>query len=242
MLEQKKLSKLVKCSIDFLFNFFKKLNKDNNYYLQYKILIISSQIMFFCLAFYFILDLICSFENPPNIITLSAIGILLSAFLTITNHFYNKEEEILKNKKDMDILLDNVVISIKEEISLLWNTYYENIGLELEKHIEENPDEKFHFFYPVEGEYFNIYKNNTELIMKIKEKIIREKIINIYIRAQGLIDTYNFNNKMLERYEVMVDNSTNKMQYELMLNEYAKTIYKLHNDLKEIIEDFFKVN
>lgn len=235
MLDSLKFLKLGNYIAKFFLDFHRKLNINNSFYLQYKVLIISSQSMFVLLFIYFIIDLICNFDNPPNIIALSAIGILLSAFLTITNHFYNKEEVENKKEEDSKIELDNFLSSIREELTVLWNTYYENIGSKLEEQINSSQRNSFDWFYPIDGNYFNIYDSNTNLLVKIEDSETREKLIEVYIRAKGLVDSYKFNNMLLEKLESFPQGSMPATQYHSMLIDYADVLIKSHNDIKSLL-------
>lgn len=88
--------------------------------------------------------------------------------------------------------------AIRSEIVTLWDQYMIGVGSELEKADSTKP---FEILYPVGQNYFVFYDSNMSTLAKINDDEEREKIIETYIVAKGLIDSYMYNNSLNEKMD-----------------------------------------
>jgi hypothetical protein len=104
-----------------------------------------------------------------------------------------RERELREEEQRIEV--NNYRKSIISEIQSLWSQYMLGIGEHLEKAHAGQP---FEMFYPVYQNYFGVYDGNMATLAKIEDDQERELIIDAYLTAKGLVDSYAFNNKLLD--------------------------------------------
>ena len=216
-----------------------KFNKDNHFYQPLIILIKTAMTLFF-----FIIFLSFSEEiTDRSIVNFSAIGIIVSVLLTVTHNFYLKEEDKIKENNNNDTEIKNLLLSLKDEINLVWTHFSDDIG----PHICDNKvnQKGFQIFVPITMDYFTIYNNNTDRIGKIKNDELRKEIIFIYTKGKSLIDSLLFNNKLLEELFENKEYVQIAQHLNNMIIDYGTVLqdkyYELENSTKEINVLFNKI-
>jgi len=143
------------------------------------------------------------------------------------------------NNNDEKQKINSFLVSIKAEISNVWNRYYETVGKKVEA---LNENEGLNLFYPVFDNYFVVYDNNTNCLGNL-DKELSEIIVKTYILAKGLKDSFVFNNSLINeirRYSDLVNERQEtkycKIEREQvigMYKGYGNDIRKMHFLLKE---------
>ncbi len=148
---------------------------------------------------------------------------------------------------------DNLILSfkrmIKTEIKVLWSRYQTTIGIELEELREGQPLLSSLIF---DGNYFVVYDNNSQVIGKLNDCQLSEKIVSVYTSAKGLLNLYQINNGILAEYaEFMFENHVAKKMYSSNVNVrerhlldklkvHTKQLKEDHSQLKVQIEDLLR--
>lgn len=88
------------------------------------------------------------------------------------------------------------------------------------------------------------------MIGQIDNNDLRKAIITSYTKARGLIDSYRFNNDLLQKYEYWSflfqesknpQHATNRDAYWVTLINYAKDLKKSHGELKENVNSLLRM-
>lgn len=156
------------------------------------------------------------------------------------NAHNNNIKQLVKNQ---EIEITSLLQSINDEVTALWETYLLGIGTELEKLEDGKP---FVFTYPItQQDYFTVYSNNSSKIGKIADNDLRKKIIHTYISAKSLLDSFQYNNEILKKFQhwnwLFVDSpkpayyaSAEAQKKELI--KYAKSLKLAHNIVKDNVD------
>lgn len=219
-------------------DYISRFNKENKFYRPLMFLGKTAIALLFFIIIISLFHIIFNFNYEPeiNILTFSAIGIIVSVLLTVTHNFYIKEEDKIKSKIDNDKEINNLLISLKDEINLVWMHFKDDV----DEHIcsKQVTQIGFQMFIEITMDYFVIYNNNTDKIGRIKNKELREKIIFIQIKAKSLIDSLLFNNKMLNDTIKYKDDKALIEAYNKVLIQYATVLqnkyYEMDNAIKEV--------
>ena len=172
-------------------------------------------------------------------------GVITGAF-SIWGIFisHKKAEERQKNVEKS--LIKSLLQSLHDEIKTIWGVYQEGIGIQLEALSDDDP---FLYLYPITQDYFNIYHGNSILIGKINDSNLRENIIVTYTLAKGLVDSYRFNNDMVQKYDQLqflfrqTENSVFEQQLGAQhsaLVYYARKIKTRHNEVKNRVNSLLR--
>ncbi len=177
----------------------------------------------------------------------SLISALIGGSLTLLGVIIAHLMDVSRQEKNEEKLINGLLQAIHDETKTLWERYMEGIGNKLEK----LPNGKgFFIYYPLTQEYFTIYNGNSFLIGRIPDNNLRMAIVNGYSGARGLIDAYRLNNDFVQKYEqsYFLFHKTKKqeikeemMGYVATLVDYAGTLKRLHNELKENVNDLLKM-
>jgi len=136
-----------------------------------------------------------------------------------------------------------VLQAIHDEMGTLWETYLLTAGNTLESLQENMP---FHMYWPVNQDYFTIYKTNALFIGKIKNHDLRKQIISTYIEAKSLIDSFTLNNTLVQKredaYHLFLETSDATHQakadaYYQVVVEYTVLLKKGHLMLKDKVSE-----
>ncbi|KGT95795.1 hypothetical protein NG99_01240 [Erwinia typographi] len=139
----------------------------------------------------------------------------------------------------------SVLKGIKGEVSILIGLYNKR----MRKHIDAIvPGEMLQVTFPIGEGYFTFYEQNAKEIAKLDDHS-RDSIISIYTYARSMIQTYKFNNELLEDLESISYTIKEKgfdEFYRKVLNakkdalqEYAQSIKLIDEELRVAIEKGF---
>jgi len=175
----------------------------------------------------------------------AVIGALLGGGLAILGSWLANSQahknELKTRQIEQQDQLKGFYQALKTEINVLWERYMWGMGNRVEQIVE---GQYIDIYYPVTQEYFVNYKTNAHLIGQIPEQQLKEMIVMIYIKAQGLIDSYRLNNHFNEQHDHwrwMSAETNNPLHIqhaqamEHCLIEYATPIKELHYELKDSI-------
>lgn len=134
--------------------------------------------------------------------------------------------------------INNYRKAIISEVQCLWTQYMWGIGERLEQAPKGIP---FELFYPVGQNYFSVYDNNMSTLAKIEDDEERALIIDGYLTAKGLVDSYGFNNKLLDGFHQLMampkigDNCVDRLRAGTVqaLKEYSDILKEAHYRAKE---------
>jgi hypothetical protein len=177
----------------------------------------------------------------------SIVGGGIAGFFTLQGVKKAHQHDLEKQKKDREALVKSLLQSLHDEIETLWETYMKGIGVKLEALSDNQP---FLLYYPVTQEYFTVYTGNSFLIGQIDNNDLRKAIIATYTKARGLIDSYRFNNDLLQKYEYWSflfqetknsQHATNRDAYRDSLIKYAKDLKESHSELKEDANNVLRI-
>lgn len=161
----------------------------------------------------------------------SIVGGSITGYFTLRGVKQAHRNDLEKQKKDRETIIRGLLQSLHDEIETLWETYMKGIGVKLEALTDNQP---FLFYYPVTQEYFTVYTGNSFLIGQIDDNDLRKAIITSYTKARGLIDSYRFNNDLLQKYEYwsFLFQESKNPQHATNRDAYLKTLINCAKDLK----------
>ena len=182
--------------------------------------------------------------------TLSVIENLVSALLGgfVTGRFTlrgvketHRNDIELEDKKQKAVV-EAFLHALHDEIKTVWEVYQAQMGSVIEN--LQNEDALL-FYYPVTQEYFTVYNSNNHLIGHVKDAEIRRLIVEFYVKAKGLVDSFKMNNQMLKEYAQWIhlynltrnpcfqQNADNKLS---TMKDYAEKLAVSHWELKKLAE------
>nr|WP_321260628.1 hypothetical protein [uncultured Pseudodesulfovibrio sp.] len=124
--------------------------------------------------------------------------VLFGVFLT--DYFNNKKEHNHEKKR-----INNFRSALLVEIKTYYSLYFENIREAL---LQKEKGAPFLFYYPItQDNYFSVYEQNVDMLGLLSDQNERELIVEVYARIKAIIDTYRFNNSLIEKYELISCNS-----------------------------------
>ena len=176
----------------------------------------------------------------PSIIGALIGGLLtmISAVFTLNNQHDNDQRKAEAEEKKA---IDSLLKSIYSEVDALWKQYL--VGIEYWNGFKNwSKGEAIVGQLPISGNYFMVYKNSSHLIGGIREDNLRNDIIRFYLQAKGLMDTWEMNNFLNEKwsnqevtYHVTSGGKSGDIQERLKrvrkaLVDYAPSVIKYHKD------------
>ena len=162
------------------------------------------------------------------------VGAVIGGFITYVGvrRTLNHADSV-RNQDRQQILL-GVYQALHTEVATLREVYETgDWGHAIENLAEGHP---LASFFPVEQDYFVVYRNNTNLIGLIPEEKLRREIVATYVKMMGFIDSIRHNNWLLAqledaRREPLLPPRTAGIEKSMV--EYAVKIRNMHCVLKE---------
>lgn len=96
------------------------------------------------------------------------------------------------------------LLAVLDEIQLIWQEYYDDIGIEIEK-LELRCALEFH--YPIFDEIGPIYRHNLPLVLEMDDGNLRRLIVTTYTKLGILMESIRFNNELLRSLELAEERS-----------------------------------
>jgi len=184
-------------------------------------------------------DTTANFFSNPDALFGGLIGGGMAVIAVFISH--KLSENAAKKRETMHVR--GILQAIHDEIEILWKVYSSVIGDKFESLQDGKP---FLIYWPVNQNYFTVYENNAEFIGKIKDNNLRKQIVTTYTLAKSLIDSFCFNNTMVqkwddERHLFLEKNSpvhkARRDSYHQVLVVYAVSLNKLHVGLKTRVSE-----
>jgi hypothetical protein len=91
-----------------------------------------------------------------------------------------------------------LILSLRDEMAILAERFKSGVGSHLDKLEAGEPFERF---FPVDLDYFTIYRSNGALIGRIENNELRKAIIQAYTRVMGVVDSFRYNNRLISALE-----------------------------------------
>ncbi|MBO1361977.1 hypothetical protein J2D73_19530 [Acetobacter sacchari] len=127
----------------------------------------------------------------------SLLGAIIGGGVSILTTRWTISEKNHAEIKSENQKIKQTLLAIRSEIDTVYTRYYKEAGQTLETVPSQNA---VPIFYPVEEEYFPVYKNNTIYIGYIQNELTVQHLIKCYTLAAGLIDSIRLNNAMYSQY------------------------------------------
>ena len=169
---------------------------------------------------------------------------ILAAVYSVRESHKLSEQATIKREELHEL---GVLQAISDEMETIKEVYKKTIGDEFEKFKD---GELFNMIWPVNQNYFTVYENNAEFIGKIKNNSLRKEIVSTYTVAKSVIDSFCFNNTLVQKFEVEyylfeeTKNPINQLKmnvYHKSLVDYAAKLKKGHTILKTKISELLQL-
>ncbi|MCO7223688.1 hypothetical protein [Pleionea sp. CnH1-48] len=165
-------------------------------------------------------------------ITGSILGALVGGIFSFiaTRRLY--ASQILLDKENQSVEVNNILDSLYDEINALVKLYKKNIGNQIKKHPS---NQVFDHYFFAKSDYFTVYESNATLLAKLSDPELKKLIIETYLWFKSVIDTLELNNERMAKFEEARDLfiQTGDQRYQLLEDEYYKTLLKLASNIKE---------
>jgi hypothetical protein len=168
-----------------------------------------------------------------------SVGGLITGYFMLRStqkSFDNQKEQLELNEAK---LIKGLLQAIHDEVETLLERYQDTMGPRLDS---LKDGEVLAYYYPLMSDYFTVYDGNSFLIGRIPDNDLRKQIIKSYTLAKAMIDSFRFNNDLLQKYEhsLMIFQETQQelhkqraQAYYQSLVEYAKRLKQGHDTLKQ---------
>ncbi|MEI7695463.1 MAG: hypothetical protein WCI64_07450 [Chlorobium sp.] len=161
---------------------------------------------------------------------------------------------ILTNKHNMEVLetkeakvLRGLLQALHTEIDCVFEHYKKTAG----EYLKNTPNKgKIIFYYPVLSDYFTVYNENASMIGRIENDELRKLLVETYVKAKSLIDSFKMNNEHLSKYEQLneqaiktncpVDHEKVVLQNEY-LNSYGDQIRNSHAEMTKCVDKLLQL-
>lgn len=195
----------------------------------------------------------------PSVISALIVGVITLVGVYKTIH--GQEERDEKRRKDRNKAVKK---ALYQELKTLWEKLIESVK-DFWVEYEETGFLDFRSF--LSPDYLTIYHSNADHIGHIEDPKLRDKIVNVYILLQALIDGYKLNTEFLceyneaeDRYNETIAKQTNPAAYSSQslsvkygteaagfealrdhalqkLKNYAPELKEQHDDFADLIEE-----
>ncbi|MFH1692092.1 MAG: hypothetical protein ABIC68_05965 [Candidatus Omnitrophota bacterium] len=175
-------------------------------------------------------------------VCLAFLGVLIGGLFTLKGVEKAHELDLKRERSAEKKLIDSFLQMIRTELEAIWSQYQISMGRQVEALKEDQP---LLVIFPVAGNYFSVYENNTNLLGRVKEENLRELIVIVYIKAKAMLDAFKLNNEMIKEFEKFSRVSQNETDKTIKafsdarlisLKEYAALIKKGHKEFKDSIQ------
>lgn len=157
------------------------------------------------------------------------IGSVIGGVISLGTSLWSLHAQNKCRQKLDRINVKHSLSAIRSELFTVYKRYSQQMGHLLE---HNSADQCPFVVFPIQEEYFPIYKNNTSVIGRIQSDKVREQVITAYILAVAMIDSVRMNNSLVEK----IDNSTTQDEKQKFINdaqEYWTQLRIEHCNLKE---------
>ena len=154
--------------------------------------------------------------------------------------------DIRLEEKKQKAVVDAFLHALRDEIKTVWEVYQVQVGIVIES---LQNDDALWFYYPLTQEYFMVYSSNNHLIGHVKDAEMRRLIVEFYIKAKGLVDSFKMNNHMIKEhaqwthYYNLTHNPCFQQKADDKLStmkDYAKKLAASHCELRELADELIK--
>jgi hypothetical protein len=118
---------------------------------------------------------------------------IIASMITAICSFYIMKWQVKQNEKSSEIA---ILRAIATELKTLNTMYIEKLSPFLVKVPERQP-QTVDMLWPGGHHYFQVYTKHTTSLGAITDNELREKVIETYIVAMGLVDSLKLNSEML---------------------------------------------
>lgn len=175
------------------------------------------------------------------------VGSMLGGLFALIGGFFSNQLEIWRENEKEKRELKAVLQGFHSELKTLWERYMDSVGFEIENLPDNKPWLKY---WPITHDYFILFNSNASKVGKIEDQELREKIIFVYIRAKGIVDSFKMNNELNQKVEnleftiaqlgngpLQSQANVSKKAYIQSMVKYADTIKFQHFELKKALDE-----
>jgi hypothetical protein len=169
----------------------------------------------------------------------AVIGGLISAYAAVKA--VDRQLAADRDRRDQDerAHLKSLGAAIKLELQTIREIHLAGVGTELAECRESGTF--FDSYYPIYSDYFTLFTGNSAEIGRASPHVA-ESIVKAYIHLKALVDTFRFNNAMLDRVEDLALRGvpeTDERLVELMnqLNGYGSKLIASHDRAMRSVDD-----
>lgn len=130
-------------------------------------------------------------------------------------------------------VVDGFLHSIYAEIQSLFSRYQDSMGAAIENLGDGLPMLQV---YIAEEDYFTVYNANASILTHVKDNDLRHAIVDMYIIAKSLLDTYRVNNVLLKKQELFFTKAvdTNDNRYIEMYQAVIHDLVAMGGGIKQM--------
>ena len=174
------------------------------------------------------------------------LGGFVTGFFTLLGVKKAHRNDIELEEKKQKAVVDAFLHALHDEIKTVWEVYQAQMGSLIEN-LQDG--DALLFYYPLTQEYFMVYSSNNHLIGHVKDAEMRRLIVEFYIKAKGLVDSFKMNNHMLKEHAQWTHyyNLTHNPCFQQKADEklstmkvYAKKLAASHCELKGLTDEIIK--
>lgn len=173
-------------------------------------------------------------------------GLITGIFSICAVIFTNKHNMEALATKDAKVLR-GLLQALHTEIDCVFEHYKKTVG----EYLENTPNEnKITFYFPISSDYFTVYNENASMIGRIEKDKLRELLVETYVKAKSLIDSFKMNNELLSKYEQLnaqanrtnssVDQDGVKQRCH-ELNSYGDRIRNSHSEMIKCVDELLQL-
>lgn len=135
--------------------------------------------------------------------------------------------------------LKSLGAAVKLELETVQKIHLDGVGAELEECRSTN--NFFGSYYPIYSDYFTLFEGNSDAIGRTPPHIA-QRIVQAYIHLKALVDTFRFNNAMLDRVEEFALRNVPESDGRVIdligqLKEYGPKLLASHDRAMKSVED-----
>jgi len=144
-------------------------------------------------------------------------------------------------------ILKGLLQALHDELDSLFAIFQERIGAQVDALPDGQP---LALYFPITNDFFTVYNANAHLIGRIENNDCRKALVQTYVMAKGLVDSFRMNNDMLSKFEhwhTLSEETNNPVHKQNAQNQYnaliayAFGIKKIQADTKKSLAELMRM-
>lgn len=154
------------------------------------------------------------------------IGAVIGGGASLLGTWLTLRSQRLQAADDARSLIKATLQAIHVEVRTVHRLYELTMTVRIEQLAEGQP---LQIHYPIAEDYFTVFRENANHIGHVPDVELRSAIIECYALTKSLIDTYRFNNQLVEEHEAasleLMRNPSDANHLELQQRAQAMVLY-----------------